>query len=289
MNPVIQALINNKPVITDGAWGTQLQALGLQPGECPDSWNLSHPEDVESVARMYVEAGSSIVLSNTFGASRLMLDGHGLSDKAIEINRLGAEISKRAAGDKAKVFASMGPSGKMLMMDQTTKEELLSVFQEQAQALAAGGADGLVIETMSDPAEAVIAVKAACETGLPVVGCMVFDTGKNKDRTMMGTTPEQAAEAIAEAGADVVGTNCGQGISGFIPICQRLSAACDRPIWIKANAGIPEVIDGKVTYQTTPQEFTSYIPQLVEAGASFIGGCCGTNPDFIRAVAQSIT
>jgi 5-methyltetrahydrofolate--homocysteine methyltransferase len=118
---------------------------------------------------------------------------------------------------------------------------------------------------------------------------MVFDTGKNKDRTMMGTTPEQAAEAIAEAGADVVGTNCGQGISGFIPICQRLAAACDRPIWIKANAGIPEVIDGQVTYQTTPQEFASYIPQLVEAGASFIGGCCGTNPDFIRAVVQTIT
>jgi len=289
MNPVIQTLINNKPVITDGAWGTQLQARGLQPGECPDSWNLSHPEDVESVARMYVEAGSRIVLSNTFGASRLMLEGHGLGDKAAEINRLGAEISKRAAGDQAKVFASIGPSGKMLMMDQTTKEELLSVFQEQAQALAAGGADGLVVETMSDPAEAVIAVKAACETGLPVVGCMVFDTGKNKDRTMMGTTPEQAAEAIAEAGADVVGTNCGQGISGFIPICQRLAAACDHPIWIKANAGIPEVIDGQVTYQTTPQEFASYIPQLIEAGASFIGGCCGTNPDFIRAVVQTIT
>ncbi len=289
MNPVIQALLNTKPVITDGAWGTELQSRGLQPGECPDSWNLSHPEEVESVARAYVEAGSRIVLTNTFGASRLMLNGHGLSEKTAEINRLGAEISKRAAGDQAKVFASMGPSGKMLLMGQTTEEELLSVFQEQAQALAAGGADGLVIETMSDPAEAVIAVKAACETGLPVVGCMVFDTGKNKDRTMMGTTPEQAAQAIAEAGADVVGTNCGQGISGFIPICQRLAAACDRPIWIKANAGIPEVIDGKVVYQTTPQEFASYIPQLLEAGASFIGGCCGTNPNFIQAVAQSLS
>ncbi|MBN2328186.1 MAG: homocysteine S-methyltransferase family protein [Candidatus Omnitrophica bacterium] len=288
MHDVLTDLLKQTPVILDGAWGTQLQARGLPPGECTDGWNLSHPGEVESVAREYVEAGSQIILTNTFGASRLMLNGHGLGDKAAEINRRGAEISKRAAGGRAKVFASMGPSGKLIMMGQTTEDELLEVFREQAAALAEGGADGLVIETMSDPQEAAIAVRAAKETGLPVAGCMVFDTGKNKDRTMMGTTPEQAAEALAEAGADIIGSNCGQGVSGFVAICQRLKAACGKPIWIKANAGIPEVVDGQVVYHTTPGEFASYAPQLKEAGASFLGGCCGTTPEFIRVLKQTV-
>lgn len=288
MNSILSELLQKAPVVLDGAWGTQLQARGLQPGECPDGWNLSHPDAVESVAREYVEAGSRIVLTNTFGANRLNLAGHNLADQVREINQAGAQLSKRAAGNRAKVFASIGPTGKMLLTGQTTEEELAIVFTEQAQALAEGGADGLVIETMSDPLEATAAVCAARKTGLPVVGCMVFDTGKNKDRTMMGTTPEQAVEALVAAGADVVGTNCGQGIAGFVSICQRLKAACDRPIWIKANAGIPEVIDGQVQYQTTPEEFASYVSALREAGASFIGGCCGTNPAFIRAVAQTL-
>jgi 5-methyltetrahydrofolate--homocysteine methyltransferase len=289
MNPILAEILQKAPVVLDGAWGTQLQARGLQPGECTDGWNLTHPEQVESVAREYVEAGSRIVLTNTFGASRLTLDGHGLGDKTAEINRIGAEISKRAAGTCAKVFASIGPTGKLIMTGQTTEDELERVFREQALALADGGADGIVVETMSDPKEASIAVRAARETGLPVVGCLVFDSGKNKDRTMMGTTPEQAAEALVEAGADVIGSNCGQGIAGFVAICQRLKAACDRPIWIKANAGMPEMIDGRVTYRTTPDEFITYVTPLLHAGASFIGGCCGTNPHFIRALSQTIS
>lgn len=289
MKPILTELLQEAPIILDGAWGTQLQARGLQPGECTDGWNLTHPEKVESVARDYVEAGSRIILTNTFGASRLTLDGHGLADKTAEINRLGAQISKRAAGKRAKVFASIGPTGKLIVTGQTTEEELERVFREQALALAEGGADGIVVETMSDPKEAAIAVRAACETGLPVVGCMVFDSGKNKDRTMMGTTPEQAAAALVEAGADAIGSNCGQGIAGFLSICQRLKAACDRPIWIKANAGIPEMIDGRVTYHTTPSEFASYGIPLLDAGASFIGGCCGTNPDYIRALSQALS
>lgn len=289
MNVLLDELLKNVPVVLDGAWGTQLQARGLQPGECTDGWNLSHPDEVESVAREYVEAGSRIILSNTFGANRLTLGGHEMSGQAAEINRKGAEISKRAAGTRAKVFASIGPTGKMIMTGQTTEEELESVFREQAQALAEGGADGIAIETMSDPKEASIAVRAARETGLPVVGCMVFDSGKNKDRTMMGTTPEQAAAILAEAGADAIGANCGQGIAGFVPICQRLKAACGLPIWIKANAGIPEVIGGKVVYHTTPEEFVSYVSPLLDAGASFIGGCCGTNPHYIRALSQALS
>jgi len=130
----------------------------------------------------------------------------------------------------------------------------------------------------------VLAVQAERATGLPVVACMVFDAGKNKDRTLMGATPEQVAAELTAAGADVIGANCGQGIAGYIPICRRLRAATDRPLWIKPNAGLPEVVDGRTVYRTTPEEFAAHIPALLEAGASFIGGCCGTTPDFIRVI-----
>ncbi|HYW78196.1 MAG TPA: homocysteine S-methyltransferase family protein, partial [Thermoguttaceae bacterium] len=200
----------------------------------------------------------------------------------------GVEISRRAAGDRAKVFASIGPSGVMLMMGEVSANDLKEAFRVQARAMAEAGADGIVVETMSDPAEAALAVAAAHETGLPVVGCMVYDSGPAKDRTMMGTTPEQAAEQLVEAGADVIGSNCGQGIAGFVAICRRLKAATERPIWVKGNAGLPEIVEGETVYAQTADQFAEYIPQLVEAGAAFLGGCCGTSPDFIRAVCAKL-
>lgn len=278
------SLLANGPAVTDGAWGTQMQARGLPVGESADAWNLSHAEQVEDVARCYAEAGSQIILTNTFQASSIALERHGLAEKAFEINKAGAQLSKRAAGEDAKVFGSIGPSGKLLAMGQVSEDELKQSFTQQAEALAQGGADAIVIETMSDPNEASLAVAAAKSTGLPAVGCMVFDAGKNKDRTMMGTTPEQAAEALAQAGADAVGSNCGQGIKGFIAICERMKRACDLPIWIKANAGLPELVDGQAVYKTTPDEFADHARAVIDAGASFIGGCCGTSPDFIRAL-----
>jgi 5-methyltetrahydrofolate--homocysteine methyltransferase len=197
-------------------------------------------------------------------------------------------ISRAAADGRARVFAAVGPTGKLLMDGSVTPDEVKSVFEEQVRALAEAGADGLVIETMSDLAEAEIAVSAARSTGLPVVACMVFDSGKDKDRTMMGTTPEQAAKALMAAGADVIGANCGQGIAGFFPICRRLRAATDRPIWLKANAGLPTLVDGRATYSAKPEEFADYAAGLVKLGANFVGGCCGTRPDFIRAISQHI-
>jgi 5-methyltetrahydrofolate--homocysteine methyltransferase len=284
---LIEQLAARSPVVTDGAWGTQLQARGLQPGECPDAWNLLAAERVEAVARAYVEAGSQVILTNTFRANRLTLAGHGLAEKTAEINRAGAAISRRAAEGRARVFASIGPSGKLLMTGETTEAELRAAFAEQAQALAEGGAEAILIETMSDLAEARLALEAARETGLAVVVSMVFDSGRNKDRTMMGATPEQAARELTEAGADAVGANCGSGIAAYIPICRRLRAATDRPLWIKPNAGLPELIEGRTVYRTTPEEFASYVPALIEAGASFIGGCCGTGPEFIRKIVES--
>ena len=301
MHPTIRQLVASGPVVTDGAWGTQLQARGLPIGACPDEWNLSRPDDVQAVARAYVEAGSQVILTNTFGANRFILARHGLADRVDEINRAGVELSRRAAkGDSpvfadtkagtvpVKVFASMGPSGVMLMMGEASEDELRVAFAQQARAMAAAGADAIVVETMCDPAEACIAVSAAKETGLPVVACMTFDSGAGLDRTMMGTTPEQAAEQLLAAGADIVGSNCGQGIAGFVEICRRLHAASGQAVWVKANAGLPEMRDGKTHYAQTPEQFAAYAPQIVDAGAGFIGGCCGTSPEFIRAVHNAL-
>jgi len=290
MHPTIEKLLANGPVVTDGGWGTQLQQLGLPVGACPDAWNLSQPEKVEQVARAYVEAGSQIILTNTFGSNRFILARHDLADKAAEINRAGVEISLRAAAGRAAVFASVGPSGVMLMMGQVSPEALQAAFAEQAKAIAQAGAHGIVVETMSDPAEACMAVLAAREVDLPVVACMTFDSGAKKDRTMMGATPEQAAAQLLDAGADAIGSNCGQGIAGMVEVCRRLRAAtpADRPIWIKANAGLPENVGGRTVYRQTAAEFAAYVPQLIEAGASLIGGCCGTTPEFIRAVADQL-
>ena len=273
------------PLITDGAWGTQLLALGLAPGALPDAWNLERPGLVESVARAYVEAGSQVILTNTFRSNGITLELAGLAGQLDAINRAGVEISKRAAAGKPLVFASIGPTGKLLMNGEFGREEVAAAFAAQAVALAAAGADALLVETMSDLEEAGLALSAAKSTGLPVIVSFAFDSGKNKDRTMMGVTPEGAAHAMEIAGADAVGANCGAGIERFVPVCARLAAACSLPIWIKANAGLPEMREGAVVYSTRAGVFASYLPALVEAGASFIGGCCGTTPEFIRALA----
>jgi methionine synthase I (cobalamin-dependent) len=285
---VIDRLLASGTVVTDGAWGTELQARGLESGECPDGWNLAHPERVEEVARAYVGAGSQVILTNTFRANRVALDGGSLAERVVEINRAGVEISRRAAGSRAAVFASIGPTGKMLMTGEVSSEAVAAAFAEQARALAGAGADALVVETMADLDEARLAIAAARETGLPVVASMVFDAGKKKDRTMMGATPEQVAAALTEAGADVIGANCGCGVAGYVEICRRLSAATARPVWIKANAGMPELVDGHPVYRMTPEEYGGYVPALVEGGARFIGGCCGTNPGFIRTIKERI-
>ena len=285
---IIERLLAGGPVTADGAWGTELQARGLESGECPDAWNLSHPERVEEVARAYVEAGSQLILTNTFRANRIALAGTGLADCVAEVNRKGVEISRRAAAGAAAVFASIGPSGKMLPAGEVNPDVLYDAFREQARALADGGADALVVETMSDLEEARIALAAAQDTRLPVVVSLVFDTGKKRDRTMMGNTPEQCARELAEAGAALFGANCGSGVAGYVEIARRMHALAGLPVWIKANAGLPDLVDGKPVYRMGPEEFAGYVPALVEAGARFIGGCCGTNPAFVRAIKERI-
>lgn len=280
----LRSWLLNGPLITDGAWGTQLQALGLPLGVTPDTWNLDHPEHVESVARAYVDAGSQVILTNTFRANRVTLADSGMAHLVEPLNRAGVAISRRVATGKARVFASMGPTGKMLMTGEVEPEAVTQAFSEQARVLAANGADALLLETFSDLDEARFALRGARQFGLPVVVSFAFDTGKNLDRTMMGATPEQVAEAMQAEGADAVGANCGAGVERFPTVCQRLKAACSLPIWIKANAGLPEIQDGAVHYTTSAAFFAGHYSALTAAGASFIGGCCGTTPDFIRAL-----
>ena len=289
MNAFLTKLLTEQPVITDGAWGTQIQNLGLAAGACPDAWNLENPSAVEKVATAYVDAGSRVILTNTFGASRIMLERHGLADKAAAINRAGAEISSKAASNKAFVFGSIGPTGKLYFTGEITEQELSDAFEEQAMALAEGGAHGIVIETISELDEAKIALKAALKTGLPVVVSMVYDSGQEFDRTMMGTTPEEAAHELKNEGADVVGANCGMGIEFILTVTKRLRAATDLPVWIKPNAGLPEVIEGKVIYSIAPPQFAVYARDVLAAGANFIGGCCGTSPAFIRELKKSFS
>lgn len=275
-------------VLTDGAWGTQLQALGLPVGEFPDRWNIEQPDRVATVAKGYVDAGSRVILTNTFGSNRIRLaeQDASLKDRVEELNRRGVEISKAAAAGRAKVFASIGPTGKLLLGGEVTPEEVGEAFAEQARALAAAGADALVVESMMDVEEAKLAVIAAKATGLPVVASLVYDAGTDRDRTMMGTTPEQDVEALAAVGADVVGANCGRGIADFVSVCRRMRSATGLPLWMKANAGLPELVDGRTVYRTTPEEFVAHVPALVEAGARFVGGCCGTSPAFVRELAR---
>jgi methionine synthase I (cobalamin-dependent) len=241
---------------------------------------------VEEVARAYVDAGSQVILTNTFRANRIALARYPGGDEIAAINRAGVEISRRAAAGRARVFASIGPSGKLLMTREVDEEGLRIAFAEQARAQAEAGADAIVIETMADLTEAGLALEAAKATGLPVVACMVFDSGKNKDRTMMGVAPEQAAAELTRLGADAVGANCGIGIEDYIPVCASLAAATELPVWIKPNAGLPQIVDGEVVYPTAPDEFAGHLPSLAAAGARFVGGCCGSNPEFIAALRE---
>ena len=282
--PKIVSLLENAPLILDGAWGTELQQLGLAPGACPDLWNITHPERVERVARSYIEAGSQVILTNTFGANRLVLSRHGLDERVAEINRAGVAISLRAATPGTAVVASVGPTGKLLAMGDITPAELRDVYGEQLRAIADGGVEAVVLETFTDLEELGIALEAAKQVGLFTIACMVFDSGAKKDRTAMGVNPEQAVARLTSGGADAIGANCGRGVEAYAAICERLRAATQLPLWLKPNAGLPELVEGQTRYATTADQFAAGTLGLLARGANLVGGCCGTSPAFVRAI-----
>lgn len=276
--------VPGRVVITDGAWGTELLRRGLKLGESADLWNLSRPEAVEAVALAYVAAGSDVVLTNTFQANPIALLRAGRQAEAVAVNRRGVEIARRAAASVqdrvVRVFGSLGPTSG----DHAADGRVARAFGLQARALADAGADALVFETFGDLAEARAAVSAALPAGLPIVVSFHFDCRNGGTTTFDGSSPEQVARAMRDAGADAVGANCGAGLDPFPEICRRLGAACNLPVWIKPNAGLPTVEDGPASYRIGPEEFGRLLPSLIDAGASFVGGCCGAGPDVVRSL-----
>ena len=281
-------LEKKKILIADGGWGTELFKHGLSAGDTPEAWNMDYPDGVRAVAISYVRAGADIILTNTFGGNPLKLTKVGLGPKTAEINRLGAKISKVAAAESALVFGSIGPTGELMKpLGTATEPEMVKCFLEQAEALVSGGVDGIVIETMTDLAEALAALRAAREsTSLPVVLSMTFDKKQRGYATMMGVRPEQAAGELERAGADIIGANCGAGMDDMIEVARLMRLATSLPIWCKPNAGLPEFIDGNTTYRETPEKMASQLRAIVEAGARIVGGCCGTTPAHIHALVQ---
>ena len=282
-----EALKERKVLVSDGAWGTYLQRSGLKPGECPEEWCLSHPEVVKGIAKSYVDAGSDMIETNSFGGTTFKLSYYGFGDKVSEINEAAARLSREAAGDDILVIASVGPTGKLLIMGDVTEEEMYEAFKQQVVALERGGADAICIETMTDADEASLAIKAAKEnTSLEVIATFTFDKTAGGDyRTMMGISPTDAVAAAIQDGADIVGTNCGNGLGGMIGVVAEIRKTFrDIPILVHANAGLPLRENGVDIFPETPEQMASLVPEILQAGANIIGGCCGTTPQHIAAI-----
>ena len=292
--PILETL-KERPLLGDGAMGTQLMFAGLEQGGCGEAWNLTHPEKVLAIQRRYAEAGSDCILTNTFGGSRIMLNRHGCRDQVVEVNQAAVRIVREAFGDReGYVIGDIGPFGGLMEpYGDFTEAAVREAFNEQAKALVDAGADAIIIETQTGLEELGIAIRAAKEAGAPcVIGSMAYDVTLDGStfRTMMGIDPERAAEFMEEQGADVVALNCGTGMDmeRARDAVARYRQVTSLPVMAQPNAGLPKLIEMKVVYDEKPADMVGGVVPLLEAGANIVGACCGSTPDHIRAFRTAI-
>lgn len=295
MTPRLLDAIRERPLLADGAMGTQLMLAGLEQGSCGEAWNLTHPERVLGIQRRYAEAGADCILTNTFGGSRIMLNRHSNGDRVAAVNRAGVEIARAAFGGRPGfVIGDVGPFGGLMEpYGDFSESEVREAFGEQARALVEAGADAVIIETQTSLEELLLGIRAAKDAGAPcVIGSMAYDVTLDGStfRTMMGIDPERAAAFMEEHGADVVALNCGTGMDmeRARQAVLRYRRATSLPVMVQPNAGQPKLVDMKVVYDETPAQMCAGVVPLLEAGASIIGACCGSTPEHIAAFRKAM-
>ncbi len=291
MEPFLDRIKKGEILVADGAMGTMLFQKGLKPGDCPETLNLTNPEILEEIAKDFLNAGAEIIQTNTFGASSIKLREYGMEDKTEEINTIAVSCVKKSVKGHAYISGSCGPSGKLIKpYGDVTPESLFRSFFRQIKALVTSNVDIICIETMIDLQEAAQAIKAAKTVSpqIPVMATMTFDKTPKGFYTVMGVSIEKAAVDLQEAGADIIGSNCGNGIENMVEIALEFSNSTNLPLMIQSNAGQPETREGKLYYSETPELFTEKTKDLINAGVSVIGGCCGTTPEHIKAIRKSV-
>ena len=291
MEPLLQRLQRGQVVVGDGAWGTLLMERGLEPGRCPETFNLERPELLSEIGARYLEAGAEILTTNTFGASPLKLKFHGLEAHADRINRSAVAALREVCAGRAYVSGSVGPTGTILEpYGDAEEDDVYGAFERQIESLAEAGADLLCVETMTDLREACLAVKAARNVApeLPLIATMTFDPTPRGFFTIMGVDVERAARGLRDAGADVIGSNCGNGSETMVRIAREFRRQTALPVIIQSNAGLPETRGGAVVYPETPAFMAGKAAELVESGVAIVGGCCGTTPQHVREMRRRI-